>query len=342
MLKLKKKKSLHMIRFGYQLLTHPSTPIWGTVFITRQCNLRCPYCSVPLSNTPDISAEHWFRIIDRIVNWGVRALTIVGGEPLIRQDLEEIIAHANSKGLLVSVHSNFHLITQNRIKTLSDAGLTAITASLDNFGEYGKNNMGVLGLLRDFKKQGVVPIVSALLTEKNANVLPELATTVINQGLIFNFGIYQHVGGNFSKVDASLIPSRSTIRQTTSILRKIKRSTGGVRSTNHFLTPSNLDFYHLGWKCNPQRDSWLDINNDGLLMCCQEHPSPFDPLSLPSLSANSWRDFKIQCVRSCKGCYHHCYFDAEELRGKYALRELSGIIPTYIFNHRSNSNYSNT
>ena len=69
--------------------------------LTYRCPLRCPYCSNPVNynDTQELPTEDWLRVIEQARSIGVWQLGFSGGEPLLRQDLEVLIAAAANTGL---------------------------------------------------------------------------------------------------------------------------------------------------------------------------------------------------------------------------------------------------
>ena len=64
--------------------------------LTYRCNLKCPYCYVGLDrNKEELSFEEWKHVINQIPFYGI--VTIVGGEPLIRNDFIDIFAYTAKK-----------------------------------------------------------------------------------------------------------------------------------------------------------------------------------------------------------------------------------------------------
>ena len=53
------------------------------VFITRRCNLRCPYCNVPNLNTPELTFEQWIKAIKILEKLNVNKIHFLGGEPTL-------------------------------------------------------------------------------------------------------------------------------------------------------------------------------------------------------------------------------------------------------------------
>ncbi len=107
------------------------------VSVTDRCNLRCTYCMPPegldwIPGEDLLSAEELVRLVRLAVDQGVQEVRFTGGEPLVRPDLEQIIAGV--AGLpdppSLSLTTNGIGLT-TRAQRLKDAGLTRINVSLD-------------------------------------------------------------------------------------------------------------------------------------------------------------------------------------------------------------------
>ena len=68
--------------------------------VTEKCNLSCIYCKSKLCANPtaELSADEFGVIIQAAVSLGMTKLRLTGGEPLMRRDLERIIASASTAG----------------------------------------------------------------------------------------------------------------------------------------------------------------------------------------------------------------------------------------------------
>ena len=107
------------------------------VSVTDRCNLRCTYCMPPegldwIPGDELLSAAELVRIVRLAVDQGVQEVRFTGGEPLVRPDLEEIIAGVASlpDPPSLSLTTNGIGLTR-RARTLKDAGLARINVSLD-------------------------------------------------------------------------------------------------------------------------------------------------------------------------------------------------------------------
>ena len=78
--------------------------------VTDRCTGRCNYCAIPSRKTPEMSLPQILCLLVEARGLGCQRLGIWGGEPLIRQDLGQIIAHAKDLGMFVTVDTNGHLL----------------------------------------------------------------------------------------------------------------------------------------------------------------------------------------------------------------------------------------
>ena len=106
------------------------------VSVTDQCNLACVYCkprtgTCERSATPAMSRNEVVQLVKVFTSLGIRKVRLTGGEPLLRRDLETIVA-----GISPEVEGRVHLTTNGihlarRARSLRDAGLLGINVSLD-------------------------------------------------------------------------------------------------------------------------------------------------------------------------------------------------------------------
>lgn len=99
--------------------------------LTYRCPLRCGYCSNPTSYaSTTLSTAEWSRVFSEAAALGVLQLHLTGGEPLLRDDLEALIAAARRAGLYVNLVTSGVPSTRARIDALAGAGVDHVQLSL--------------------------------------------------------------------------------------------------------------------------------------------------------------------------------------------------------------------
>src|SRR5881396_580573 len=110
-------------------------PLWLLAELTYKCPLQCPYCSNPLDFAgarfrTELTTEEWCRVFREAKALGVLQLGLSGGEPLLRPDLETLVATARELGLYSSLITSAHRLTKDRLAALKRAGLDHVQISV--------------------------------------------------------------------------------------------------------------------------------------------------------------------------------------------------------------------
>lgn len=105
--------------------------------LTRRCNLACAHCyldaSARRSALGELETEEVQRILDEVAGRGDGTMVVLtGGEPLVRRDMEAIVAHGARQGLAMVVGTNGTLLTDRRVESLKEAGTLGVGVSLDS------------------------------------------------------------------------------------------------------------------------------------------------------------------------------------------------------------------
>ncbi len=284
---------------------------WASVFFTRKCNRQCSYCHVPRTSVEELSIGEWFQIVSKLRSfWGVLSINVVGGEPTMRSDLEELVRHIYDSGIIPVLTSNGDFLTPRRIQGLADVGLQVLQISVDSLHGNGKSNENALNLLNHAKSAGVLPVLCSVASAENAEEIPEIARTAQRNGIVFNCSFKQTVGGEFSVADSKPPMTRSQARSLVSFLTDFK-TPGPLSDQDVYLDTLEEFTYDRVWKCNPLSDKWITVNADGTLMRCQEYSSDFNVMRLTSRHDPAWIDYKARTVARCKGCYWQTYVEKE-------------------------------
>ena len=110
----------------------PFIAIWE---VTQACDLACVHCRAsaqPDRHHMELSTAEGKRLIDQIAGWKVPVFVLTGGDPIKRPDLFELIGHARSAGVRVSLTpSATPLLTREIVVRLKEAGLARLAVSMD-------------------------------------------------------------------------------------------------------------------------------------------------------------------------------------------------------------------
>lgn len=114
--------------------------------LTYRCNLNCPYCYIGEDrNKNELSTGEWQNVIGQIPFYGI--ITLVGGEPLLRNDFNEILEFSCKKALKkVHVVSNGILLDKDKINSFKKHRPVLLSVSLDGYAETHDNNRGKAGI----------------------------------------------------------------------------------------------------------------------------------------------------------------------------------------------------
>lgn len=102
-------------------LSKKRIPVRISFLITKYCNLKCFYCyAKDVLNAKEVhepTTAELKDVLDQIYQAGCRWINILGGEPLLRDDIEEFIDYAHAKGMLLEITTNGYFV-KKRIKAL--------------------------------------------------------------------------------------------------------------------------------------------------------------------------------------------------------------------------------
>jgi GTP 3',8-cyclase len=113
------------------------------ISVTDRCNFRCVYCMPKevygrdhrfLERRELLTFEEITRVARTFVAAGVAKIRITGGEPLVRRDLDVLVAQLAELGVDLTLTTNGSLLPQ-KAQALADAGLRRITVSLDSLDD---------------------------------------------------------------------------------------------------------------------------------------------------------------------------------------------------------------
>src|SRR5574341_28853 len=86
--------------------------------ITRRCNLTCEYCLAPFVEERELSTNEIVKITAFLKNYGLKSVSISGGEPFVRKDVNELLEELNNLELFLTLTSNCTFLLDSNILAL--------------------------------------------------------------------------------------------------------------------------------------------------------------------------------------------------------------------------------
>ena len=114
--------------------TRPMAPYRMDLAITYRCNNDCAHCyNARPREYPEISTADWHRVLDKLWSIGIPHVVFTGGEPTLRKDLPELIAHAQQNGQITGVNTNGRRLSDPEyVEVLVNAGLDHVQITLES------------------------------------------------------------------------------------------------------------------------------------------------------------------------------------------------------------------
>jgi pyrroloquinoline quinone biosynthesis protein E len=116
-----------------------TTPLWLLAEVTYRCPLHCAFCYNPTDydkhTQNELTTEQWIQALRDARKLGAIQLGISGGEPLLRDDIEDIVIEAKKLGYYSNLITSGVGLTEKRIQALKDGGLDHIQLSMHDITE---------------------------------------------------------------------------------------------------------------------------------------------------------------------------------------------------------------
>ena len=123
--------------FGMKRRLHMTDPPIAVQWVaTNRCNLRCRHClsSSGRAEASELDTSEVLDLMEQLADMPVEMISVTGGEPLLREDMFEVIGRARHLGLQVSMNTNGALVRMFE-RELHDARLVSVNVSIDGLKE---------------------------------------------------------------------------------------------------------------------------------------------------------------------------------------------------------------
>ncbi|MCZ6770658.1 MAG: pyrroloquinoline quinone biosynthesis protein PqqE [Proteobacteria bacterium] len=275
-------------------------PLWLLAELTYRCPLQCPYCSNPLDIARferELDTDEWIRVLRESRAMGAMQLGLSGGEPLIRRDLETIIAEARDLGYYSNLITSGVGMDSRRVARFKEAGLDHIQISFQASDEELNDYLGgtqsfqhKLDMARAVKSQGYPMVLNIVIHRHNIDQIEDILRMTIDlQADYVELASTQYYGWSKLNVD-TLLPTRSQLEAAEAVAHRYQERMKD-RMKIIYVVP---DYYETRPKAcmNGWGSIFLTIAPDGTALPCHA------AAQLPGLEFPNVRDHSIEAIWS--------------------------------------------
>ena len=278
--------------------TRPGPPLWLLLELTYRCPLHCVYCSNPTElarSGQELETDDWLRVLREARALGAVQLGLSGGEPLMRDDLEPIVAEAHALGFYTNLITSGVGLTESRIRALKAAGLDHIQLSFQDSTREMNDFLSstrtfelkakTAALIKRYDYPMVLNVVLHRLNIDHVTQILEMAQQM--QAEYVELANTQYYGWAWLNRE-QLLPSREQLQRAEETTQRFRERVGD-RMKIYFVVP---DYFERRPKpcMNGLGSVFLSIAPDGTSLPC--HAARM----LPDLEFPSVRDASIEWI----------------------------------------------
>jgi MoaA/NifB/PqqE/SkfB family radical SAM enzyme len=277
--------------------------------VTMRCNARCGFCDY--WKTPSTDREHETeRCAEAARFFNPMLVTFTGGEPLLRRDLEDLVASVRDAISLkyITLITHGGMLTRERGRSLWEAGVSQFNISLDYVDGRHDTERGIPGLTQKIfaaasamRADGIDAIrFNTVIKRENLDHIPEVVRVAQEIGVGVNFSVYTDFkNGNRDHLiqNGSIDRAEAVIGELLAFKRKRR---GVITNSDYYL--EQIPRYLRGEITEPCQSGIRTIHIDpsGRVKRCPDFPTDFH-----------WRDFERYKPIECNRCFYACRGEAQ-------------------------------
>jgi MoaA/NifB/PqqE/SkfB family radical SAM enzyme len=282
------------------------SPVITNIAVTARCSCRCWHCSFSDRNRRDgLQIEDFKRIIPQLQELGVSVIGLTGGEPLLRDDLEDIIGLIDDRSMPILFTTGWGL-TRARVRRLKDAGLVIPVLSLDHHTaerhDAGRRRAGTfaetLKAIELFQSEGFYVAVSFVPTKKLVADKDDLYRTM---------DFFRDLGINDLRLTSPILSGRLTARPDEKLSQEDIETIIGLQkkclATQGYPNVFAYDFFESRQYYGCQAGyTYMFIDSQGNVSPCDFTMLTFGNVASRNI-ADVWNEMsRVFCGPSCS-CY---------------------------------------
>ena len=276
----------------------PAGPRWLLAELTYRCPLHCVFCYNPVdysAHGAELSTDDWVRVLREGRALGAVQLGFSGGEPLLRDDLEILVAEARALGFYSNLITSGVGLNEARIRAFKEAGLDHIqlsfqdsTRELNDFLSSTRTFDLKLKAARLIKDHDYPMVLNVVLHRLNIDHVGKILEMAEQLGAEYvELANTQYYGWGYLNRDR-LLPTREQLERANEITLRF-RDRIGERMRIFFVVP---DYFETRPK--PCMNGWgsvfLTVAPDGTALPC--HAARM----LPGLAFPNVRDSNLEAI----------------------------------------------
>jgi len=223
---------IRTIRFASRVLwgriTGKSYPFLVQLNVTNRCNFKCTYCygNYYARSTDEMPLDQIKALIDELQEAGMFRLNLVGGEPLLRRDIGDIIEYTREKGIDYAMTTNGSLVSK-RLEVLRN--LNILCFSVDGRRENNDRNRGAgtfdkaMTGLEMCKSAGIPVQLSAVLTKQTVHDIDFMVELAEEYSCLVGFATLINQRGTPREKESDLYPSNEEVRKAMLRIAELKK-----------------------------------------------------------------------------------------------------------------------
>ncbi len=152
--------------------------------LTYRCNNNCTHCYNNRRNSEELSTDDWKKVLDILWKTGIPHIVFTGGEPTMREDLPELIAHAEDNGQITGLNTNGRKLKDKEyLEKLISSGLDHMQITIESYkkethdkitrikGSYEETLQGIKNALAS----GIYLVTNTTIMQENKNeIIPTI------------------------------------------------------------------------------------------------------------------------------------------------------------------------
>ena len=313
----------HLVPFSlrYARLRLQRRPVLVHFDVTMRCNARCDFCDYWKTDAKAKETE-LKSFADAARHFRPMMITFTGGEPLLRPDLEAIVAEVARAAPItwMSVITHGAMLSVDRAQSLWGAGLAQFAVSLDFLDERHDAARGIPGLsakilrtVPELVARGMTVRFNTVIKRENLDDIVPLVRRAAAIGAGVNLSVYTDFK-NGNRAHLLDEPHLARVDALIAELLAFKRRHRGVISNSDWYI-AHIPAYLRGELREPCRSGETTIHIDpvGMVRRCPDFPS-----------AGHWSAYRGFAPIACNSCYYACRGEAQAPLTISRFRDLGG------------------